>query len=150
MDMMFRSLLAGAGLAALAACNPGPKDAPAEPVAEPVAAEPAPAVQMEEEPKLLEMMQGTWQSLDDPMNVFTISGDQMSSVYNDEPLSNETITVVADCTAMTPDADGMSFTLKADGDDEARCFSIIDAGADRLDYSYSARGNTLVHKRMTP
>ena len=150
MDMMFRSLLAGAALAALAACNPGPKDAPAEPVAEPVAAEPAPAVQMEEEPKLLEMMQGTWQSLEDPMNVFTISGDQMSSVYNDEPLGNETITVVADCTAMTPDADGMSFTLKADGDDEARCFSIIDAGADRLDYSYSARGNTLAHKRMTP
>ncbi|KDA02648.1 hypothetical protein HOC_09384 [Hyphomonas oceanitis SCH89] len=150
MDMMFRSLLAGAALAALAACNPGPKDAPAEPVAEPVAAEPDPAVQMEEEPKLLEMMQGTWQSLEDPMNVFTISGDQMSSVYNDEPLGNETITVVADCTAMTPDADGMSFTLKADGDDEARCFSIIDAGADRLDYSYSARGNTLAHKRMTP
>ncbi|WP_156950440.1 hypothetical protein [Hyphomonas oceanitis] len=148
--MMFRSLLAGAALAALAACNPGPKDAPAEPVAEPVAAEPDPAVQMEEEPKLLEMMQGTWQSLEDPMNVFTISGDQMSSVYNDEPLGNETITVVADCTAMTPDADGMSFTLKADGDDEARCFSIIDAGADRLDYSYSARGNTLAHKRMTP
>ena len=135
MDMMFRALLAGAGLAALAACNPGPKDAPAEPVAEPVAAEPAPAVQMEEEPKLLEMMQGTWQSLEDPLNVFTISGDKMSSVYNDEPLGDETITVVTDCTAMTP---------------EARCFDIIDAGADRLDYSYSARGNTLAHKRMTP
>lgn len=148
--MMLRTLLASAGIAALVACNPASKDTPAEPVAEPVAAEPAPAVQMDEEPNLLAMMQGTWQSLEDPMNVFTISGDQMSSVYNDEPLGNETITVVTDCTAMTPEVDGMSFTLKSDGDDEPRCFDIIDAGAERLDYSYSARGDTLAHKRMTP
>tara|TARA_R110002020_G_scaffold309301_1_gene524919 strand:+ start:44112 stop:44552 length:441 start_codon:yes stop_codon:yes gene_type:complete len=146
MDMMFRAVFAGAGIAALVACTPAPKDAPAEPVA----AEPAPAVQMDEAPRLLAMMQGTWQSLEDPLNVFTISGDKMSSNYNDEPLDDETITVVTDCTAMTPEVDGMSFTLKADGDDEPRCFDIIDAGAERLDYSYSARGNTLAHKRMTP
>lgn len=144
--MMLRTLLASIGLAALAACSPAPESSPAEPVA----AEPAPAVQTDEKASLLAMMQGTWQSLEDPMNVFTISGDQMSSVYNDEPIGDETITVVADCTAMTPEADGMSFTLKGDADDAPRCFDIIDAGADRLDYSYSARGNTLAHKRMTP
>jgi len=146
MDMMLRTLLASIGLAALAACSPAPENPPAEPVA----AEPAPAVQTDEKASLLAMMQGTWQSLEDPMNVFTISGDQMSSVYNDEPIGDETITVVADCTAMTPEAEGMSFTLKGDADDAPRCFDIIDAGADRLDYSYSARGNTLAHKRMTP
>ena len=93
MDMMFRAIFAGAGIAALVACTPAPKDAPAEPVA----AEPAPAVQMDEAPRLLAMMQGTWQSLEDPLNVFTISGDKMSSVYNDEPLGDETITVVTEC-----------------------------------------------------
>ncbi|MBU1289410.1 MAG: hypothetical protein KJ871_16980 [Alphaproteobacteria bacterium] len=144
--MMFRAVFAGAVIAALAACTPAPKNAPAEPVA----AEPAPAAAMAEEANLLAMMQGTWQSLEDPMNVFTISGDQMSSVYNEEPIGNETIAIVNDCTTMTPEADGMSFTLNGDTDDAPRCFDIIDAGADRLDYSYSARGNTLAHKRMTP
>ena len=114
-----------------------------------VAAPEAPAVRPDAEPDLLAMMQGTWQSTEDLLNVFTISGDQMSSVYGDEDLGAETITVVADCETMAADTSGMAFTLT--GQDEGpRCFVILDAGADRLDYSYHARGNTLSHRRVTP
>ncbi len=91
---------------------------------------------------LLDQMQGTWLSDDDPKNIMVIDGNAAASIYDGDPLGVEIIAIVSDCETMQSDPAGMAFTLADDGPDK-RCFTVLTVNQDTLVYSYFSRGNTL-------
>ena len=133
-----KHLIGAMGLAALSACNMS-SDAENN----------APAVVQGDAnlaATLLDKMQGRWISDDDPENVISIEGDNLATIYSGQPLGDEKIVIVRDCSEMLADQNGMSFTLSDDGPD-LRCFNILSVSEEKLVYSYMPRGNTLSYTR---
>lgn len=93
----------------------------------------------------LDRMQGEWRSTDDPLSVIEISADRMISVYDGEELAVGTIEWVDRCPESV--GDGLSFTVGND-EDGVLCYHLLRLDDDRLEYSYSARGNTLSYERV--
>jgi hypothetical protein len=93
----------------------------------------------------LARMQGTWRSVDDARAMIEISGDRMTDIYGGEEVGAGTIRWLDGC----PDSggEGLAFTV-AGGEEDGLCYFLVRVDARRLEYSYSARGNTLRYQRV--
>ncbi|WP_412060785.1 hypothetical protein [Rubrivirga sp. IMCC45206] len=136
-----------------AGCGPEPAEAPADAPAGAPAAVVAPEPGADAEPsrtggqETVAAMQGTWQSLDDPLSVLRIEGDAVASVYDGETLSTETIRAVRSCDDLTEDPMGTHFTL-SDGETEPLCYEMDAVDGSSLAYIYLPRGNRLAYERV--
>jgi len=107
----------------------------------------APALSAQDAPEgTAATMQGVWQSTDDPRNVIEISGYEVVSRYDGEVVAISTLTFVAGCDDHTAVPDGKYFLLAEE--DLVLCYYLLEAGVDRLEYSYVDRGNTLSYRRV--
>ncbi|MBR9806295.1 MAG: hypothetical protein GYB49_03590 [Alphaproteobacteria bacterium] len=94
----------------------------------------------------LEALAGRWVSDDDPRAGMIITGDQLEMTYNGDILSTDHLDVVETCGAATA-AKNIPLIKTTSEDDEALCYSVLEASDTKLVLSYLARGNTLSYSR---
>jgi hypothetical protein len=96
--------------------------------------------------RALTLMQGSWRSTTDASVVLEIEGDRVTSLYDGEVLQEDSLAFVDGCPGV-PGGEGPFFTL-SDGGGQALCYhlTVVDDGL--LEYTFSARGNTLAYTRI--
>lgn len=91
------------------------------------------------------MMQGTWQSVDDPAASFTISGADVYDYYDGDFTGHHWMTLGGTC----PDApfEGVGFTRTTLETQDSWCVHLGEVTADRLEFINPGRGNVLTYRR---
>jgi hypothetical protein len=100
----------------------------------------------------LELLQGTWQSLEDEASFLVIEGDRMKNYYGgmDEELDNE-VFIISDTCMNESDSENDSPEEKdryLSNPNLDMCWYIESVDATNLTLIYTARGNTLTYRRV--
>lgn len=92
------------------------------------------------------MMQGSWQSLDDPAARFTITGANVYDYYDGDFTGHQWMTLGETC----PDApfEGIGFTRTELETQDGWCVHLGEVTADRLELINPGRGNILTYRRI--
>lgn len=95
---------------------------------------------------LLSLMQGRWQSVEDPFSEIWISGSEKTGVYDGDTLSIEAITLRTWCEDFSDG--GLYLNLRDIETGETYCYTVENAETESLSLMYLPRGNFLDYRRI--
>ncbi len=91
------------------------------------------------------LLQGKWLSVDDDKSVIEFTADEKVDFYEDKELNRDKFQIYSSKNNQVKDDDGSHLIVSAENGDME--YTIVYVGANNLELTYLARGNTLKYKK---